>query len=67
MTKRRSWVQEMNRGALRWPCKSCGAGRGEACRTKSGTPTATPHVNRKDAYRRNVGALLPGDADKARP
>jgi hypothetical protein len=67
MTSRRSWVQEMNRGALRWPCKNCGAGRGETCRTKSGTPTAAPHVSRQDAYRRNVGALMPGGTAKTQP
>jgi hypothetical protein len=53
---------ERLRGSLRWPCKTCGAGRGEPCRTKTGLP-AEPHVNRQYAYMRNTGAIQPDAKD----
>jgi hypothetical protein len=50
-------------GARRYPCKTCGAKRGEQCRTKTGLPAAGPHVNRQYAYMRNTGALRPDVKD----
>jgi hypothetical protein len=55
---------DMMRGALRYPCKTCGAKRGEPCRSKAGLPTAEPHVNRQYAYMRNTGTLQPDAKDR---
>lgn len=56
---------ERIRGALRHPCKTCKAQRGQPCRTRSGRITWDLHVNRQYAYMRRTGALQPEahDAD----